>query len=264
MALPLPPVEMRELVGPTDPAAFDNPSGVLVYPYLPAEQYDAVLDFGCGCGRIARQLIQQRPRPRRYLGLDLHRGMIDWCRSNLSPHAAGFEFVHHDIANRGFNPGPGKPEVAPFPAEDASFTLVQAWSVFTHLLEPHASYYLREAARVLRPGGVAHTTWFLFDKRDLPMMQDFQNALYINYVDPSNAVIFDREWVRRETAAVGLTIFSIIPPSIRGFHWVLLMAPADDGRDEVVFPPDEAPFGRAPPPVPGADADRIGLVDGTA
>ena len=39
---------------------------------------------------------------------------------------------------------------------------------------------------------------------------------------------------------------------------------ADDGRDEVVFPPDEAPFGRAPPPVPGAAADRIGLVDGTA
>ena len=30
------------------------------------------------------------------------------------------------------------------------------------------------------------------------MMQDFQNALYINDVDPSNAVIFDREWLRRE------------------------------------------------------------------
>jgi SAM-dependent methyltransferase len=262
--LPLPPLEMRELVGPTDAAAFDNPIGAPVYPYLADEQYEAVLDFGCGCGRVARQLIQQRPRPRRYLGLDLHRGMIEWCRTHLSPHAPEFEFVHHDVANRAFNPGSEKPDVAPFPATDSSFTLVQAWSVFTHLVEPHASYYLREAARVLRPGGVVQTTWFLFEKRDFPMMQDFQNALYINHVDPWNAVIFDREWVRRETAAAGLTIFSIIPPAIRGFHWVLLMAPADNDRDEAVFPPDDAPYGQAPPPVPQPGADRIGLVDGAA
>jgi 16S rRNA G1207 methylase RsmC len=65
---------MRELVGPTDPTEFDNPSGNLVYPYLPADAYEAVLDFGCGCGRVARQLIQQSRPPQRYLGIDLHRG----------------------------------------------------------------------------------------------------------------------------------------------------------------------------------------------
>jgi hypothetical protein len=37
------------------------------------------------------------------------------------------------------------------------------------------------------------------------------------------------------------------------------MAPADDGREDAVFPPDDAPFGRAPPPVPDARADQIGL-----
>jgi hypothetical protein len=46
--LPYPPPEMRALVGPTDPAAFDNPQGTLVYPYLPPEQYRSVFDFGCG------------------------------------------------------------------------------------------------------------------------------------------------------------------------------------------------------------------------
>jgi SAM-dependent methyltransferase len=250
---------MRELVGPTDAAAYDNPTGARVYPYLSAEQYESVLDFGCGCGRVARQLIQQRPRPRRYLGLDLHRGMIEWCRANLSPHAPEFEFVHHDVPNPGFNPGSDKPEVAPFPADDSSFTLVQAWSVFTHLVEPHTPYYLREAARVLRRGGVFHTTWFLFDKSEFPMMQDFQTARYINHIDPSNAVMYDRKWVRRETAEAGLTIFSIIPPTIRGFQWVLLMAPSDEGHADAPFPPDDAPLGRVPPPVPDARADRIGL-----
>jgi SAM-dependent methyltransferase len=98
--LPIPPPEMRALVGPTDPAAFDNPSHGLVYPYLGADRYRRVFDFGCGCGRVARQLIQQRPRPERYLGIDLHRGMVEWARTNLAPAAPGFEFKHHRVYTR--------------------------------------------------------------------------------------------------------------------------------------------------------------------
>ena len=45
------------------------------------------------------------------------------------------------------------------------------------------------------------------------MMQDFQNALYINDVDPTNAVIFDRDWVRREAGAAGLTIHRVAQPA---------------------------------------------------
>ena len=44
----------------------------------------------------------------------------------------------------------------------------------------------------MRPDGWLHASWFLFDKRLFPMMQPFQNALFINETDPSNAVIFDR------------------------------------------------------------------------
>jgi hypothetical protein len=28
------------------------------------------------------------------------------------------------------------------------------------------------------------------------MMQTFQNALFINEIDPTNGVIYDRDWVR--------------------------------------------------------------------
>jgi SAM-dependent methyltransferase len=257
--LPIPPVEMRELVGPTDPALFNNPSGDPIYPYLPPRLLEAVLDFGCGCGRVARQLIQQRERPKRYLGIDLHRGMIEWCRQNLAPHAVGFEFVHHDVHNLGFNPAPGKPETMPFPAADDAFTLVQAFSVFTHLTQAHASYYLGEAARVLRPDGMLHSTWFLFDKQDFPMMQDFQNALYINDADPTNAVIFDRDWLREEARAAGLTICSVVPPPIRGFQWIVIMAPTEAGLPEVPLPADDAPAGRAAPPLLRAGAENIGM-----
>ena len=46
---------MRELVGRPEPEAFDQPRGQPVFDF-PREQYELVLDFGCGCGRVARQL----------------------------------------------------------------------------------------------------------------------------------------------------------------------------------------------------------------
>jgi SAM-dependent methyltransferase len=257
--LPIPPPEMRRLIGPEDPAEFDNPRGSLVYPHLSPDVYERVLDFGCGCGRIARQLIQQVPRPERYLGIDLHRGMIAWCRANLEPAAPGFEFRHHDVHSVSLNPGVDKPKTLPFPAEDGSFTLVNAWSVFTHLTESQAKHYLREVGRVLAPGGVLNSTWFLFDKRDYPMLTDIQNALYTNEYDLSASVIFDREWVRREARNAGLTIVQVLPPRIRNFQWTVLMAPSGARADEVGFPPDEAPQGAVPASNLPVDANLIGL-----
>ncbi len=102
--LPLPPVEMRALVGPTEESAFDNPNGDPVFPDLPIELSDSVFDLGCGCGRLARQFLQQRPRPSRYVGLDLHAGMIRWDSQQLTPVDPNFTFIHHDVYQVGFNP----------------------------------------------------------------------------------------------------------------------------------------------------------------
>lgn len=241
--LPMPPLEMRQMVGPTDVGAFDNPSGAPVFPELPAEAYRSVLDFGCGCGRLARQMIQQETQPDAYLGIDLHPVMIDWCRNNLTPAAPNFEFQHHDVRYPERNPGEGKPETAPFPVPDGSRTLVIAHSVFTHLVQAHTEHYLREVARVLAPGGFLESTWFLFDKRLFPMMQEFQNALYVNDRNPTNAVIFDRRWLVETARALGLTIVAAVPPNVRGYHWRITMAPAGEGVAEIDLPEDEAPIG---------------------
>lgn len=232
------------MVGPTDPAAFDNPSGDLVFPELPTHAYEAVFDFGCGCGRLARQLIQQVPMPRRYLGVDLHPVMIRWCQENLSPRAREFAFRHHDVAHPIRNPGEGKPATRAFEAEDDWSTLVIAHSVFTHLLEADAEFYLSEVARILSSTGVFVSTWFLFDKRLFPMMQEFQHALYINDMHPTNAVIFDRAWLKGAARRNGLTIYSASPPEVRGFQWSICMTPARTGLEEVTLPEDEAPLAK--------------------
>lgn len=259
--LPLPPLALRQLVGPTEEHFFDNPDGAPIFGAdVPPEAYDAVFDFGCGCGRLARQLIQQRPRPRRYVGIDLHAGMIEWCRRHLAAHAPGFEFHHHDVHNLGLNPT-GQGLTQPFPVPDRWAGLVIAWSVFTHVGEAQARFYLGEVARVLRPGGCLLSTWFLFDKRDFPMMQSFQNTLFINDVDPTNAVIFDRDWLRRSAREAGLGVSAVTPPSVRGYQWKLILRPWHEGLREAEFPPDLAPAGVKPPPMMPAGAPQLGLDD---
>ncbi len=256
--LPLPPLEMRTLVGPTDAGLFDNPSGAPVFAGFAPDQFRSVLDFGCGCGRIARQLIQQLPRPERYLGIDLHAGMIDWCTQNLAPRAPGFEFRHHDVFYGAFNPGKNKPLYAALPGPSDQFTLAIALSVFTHLTQPQSEAYLAELARVLAPGGVLLSTWFLFDKRDFPMMQEEQNTLFINEHDVRNAVIYDRAWVRSAASEAGLIICGATPPPIRGHQWELRMTQPRDGVEEVELPEDLGERGRQPPPQMPPNAYLIG------
>ena len=255
--LPMPPSEMRALVGSTDETLFDNPTGGPVFPGLDPNEFPTILDFGCGCGRIARQLIQQNPRPRRYLGLDLHAGMIRWCNENLAPRAPGFEFVHHDVMYTNFNPGKNKPLHRALPT-DEQFSMVVAISVFTHLTQVQTEAYLAECARVLAPGGSLLSSWFLFDKGDFPMMQPDQNTLFINEHDVRNAVIYDWRWVRSAVAKHGLVLCDAIPPEVKGHQWVLRMAHPGPGISEVELPEDLAARGhRAPPPMP-LNAAEIG------
>jgi SAM-dependent methyltransferase len=261
--LPMPPEEMRALVGSTDVAMFDNPTGGPVFGGMSPEDFPTILDFGCGCGRVARQLIQQRPRPRRYLGLDLHAGMIKWCNENLAPQAEGFEFRHHDVLYIGWNRGDDKPLHRPLDLGGERFSLVVAISVFTHLTQSQAEVYLSELAAAVASGGTLLTSWFLFDKRDFPMMQDFQNTLFINEDDVRNAVIYDWTWLRNALAERDLVLTHAAAPEVRGHQWGLGIQHAGPGVTAVELPDDIAERGRRAPPITPVDPAAIGHETGT-
>ncbi len=234
--LPVPPEGMRALIGRPELADFVEP------PDYWEGQPTSVLDLGCGCGRLARWMLSTS-RPERYVGIDIHAGMIEWCRVNLA--APGFEFIHQDVLSPRLNPS-GSLHVAPFP--DGNFDLVLAVSLFTHLLQDQAEFYLDEIARVLAPDGSFFSTWFLFDKIQFPMMQDFQNALFINPKDPTNAVIYDRTWLLSQLTDRRLVLHDARAPSLRGFQWYLSVRRAKGDAKHVEFPIDGAPPGRSPPP----------------
>jgi SAM-dependent methyltransferase len=138
-ALPLPPMELRRQVGPVDDRVYDDPDGRLVYPYLEESVYRSVFDFGCGCGRVARHWAQVKGP--KFYGCDYNAKAVQWCRRSLP---------YLDARTNGLAP--------PLPYPDASFDLVYAFSVFTHLTEPLQYAWRDELVRVLKPGGYLYTT----------------------------------------------------------------------------------------------------------
>lgn len=246
-SIPIPPIELRRTVGVEDVAFFDNPYRQLVFGDAVApEQYRSVFDFGCGCGRIARQLMLQRSNiPDRYVGIDLYKPSIEWCIKNLTSINRHFVFQHHDFYNAGLNSSGSRSPIA-FP-KLGQFSLVNAHSVFTHIIEDHVRFYFDQVANVVADRGATRISWFLFNKALFPMMQAFQNSLYINTDDLTNAVIYDIEFVKSLYRSVGLSIYRIDPPGIRGHQW-LIYASRGIPVKECEFPEDDGVIGLARPP----------------
>jgi SAM-dependent methyltransferase len=142
--LPLPPAHIRVLVdGSGDPDAFLRSSAAysaLIRQTVAAagtdlEELGAVLDFGCGCGRIARAWAGLSG-PALH-GCDYNPKLVAWCRANLP----FMEFRENELE-------------PPSPYPGGSFDLVYAISILTHLTEPVAKRWMAEWARILRPGGL--------------------------------------------------------------------------------------------------------------
>lgn len=125
---------------------------------------DRVLDMGCGIGRMAIPLMGYLDGGS-YEGFDVGRAMVRWCSRELTPRRPEFRFAWAPVYNQKYNPfGTVAAAGFRFPYEDASFDFVFATSLFTHLVRAETEHYLREAARVLRPGGTCLLTFFLLDE----------------------------------------------------------------------------------------------------
>jgi SAM-dependent methyltransferase len=125
---------------------------------------DAVLDVGCGSGRVAIPLAGYLNTQGHYSGFDISRKAIKWCTNNISPSHTNFDFTVADIHNAVYNPkGTCRPSDFRFPYPDLSFDVVIVTSVFTHMFPADIKHYLREIARVLKPAGRCLSTYFLIN-----------------------------------------------------------------------------------------------------
>ena len=141
--LPLPPRRLiQRVAGTEDPGWFmrsgalaaDDIRRTLSARAVPLESVSALLDFGCGCGRVARHWAGLSGC--QVHGCDRDAGAVRWCRAHL-PFG---RFVRNRLQ-------------PPLPYDRAQFGLVYALSVFTHLPDALQRRWMEELHRVLAPGG---------------------------------------------------------------------------------------------------------------
>ena len=114
--------------------------GVLEHAMLLGEGLrdgSAVIDVGCGSGRLATKLA--RYPALRYLGLDVVPELLDYARRKAGRPDFRFERV----------------DAVRLPSDALAADFCVFFSVFTHILPEESYVYLEEAHRVLKPGGKA-------------------------------------------------------------------------------------------------------------
>ena len=142
--LPVPPPRLIVRVAGTPDAGWFLESGRLAAGAIraalaragrPVDELEAMLDFGCGCGRVTRRWASLNGTA--VHGSDRSDDAVEWCRSNL-------RFAR--FATNRLEP--------PLAYDEGSFDLVYALSVFTHLPAELQPAWAEELERVLRPGGL--------------------------------------------------------------------------------------------------------------
>ena len=98
------------------------------------DEFERILDFGCGCGRIARHL--QKLEGAEVFGADISPELIEWSRQNLT---------FAQFSTNGLTSG--------LEYADNNFDFVYAVAVFGHFREDLQKHWMSELRRVLKPGG---------------------------------------------------------------------------------------------------------------
>lgn len=249
--IPMPPLSLRQQVGDSRERLYENPTGNFIWP-LPEMvsakvhyYYTAVYDFGCGCGRQARQLLLQKVRPERYLGVDIDPEAIRWCQENLSQCDQRFQFLHLDLYHTTYAPSGHKRDTALLPGKTGTFTLFNAHSVFTHLYWHQSIHYLKEAKRLIHDDGIIRTTWLFFDKRLFPQLSAAQHNVFLQLTDPTQAVFYDVRDTVEMWGSLGLSILDIRWPQTYGRPSVVFLGKKSAlGSHKVsINPPETVPGG---------------------
>jgi SAM-dependent methyltransferase len=221
--LPLPPARLRAQAGPRHAdAAYFLRSGrrhadlireLLAEQGSDVAELDAILDWGCGCGRILRHWS---PLEHTHVhGCDITPNMVDWCDANL-PFA--------NVTRNELSP--------PLPYADSTFGLVYALSVITHLPEELQHAWTREVFRVLHPGGyLLFSTmgeyYLSLQRLNADERRAFEDGklvvLYEESAGTSLCSAYHPEAYVRDTLAGDFDVVSFRPASEDGRHDVYLL-----------------------------------------
>jgi ubiquinone/menaquinone biosynthesis C-methylase UbiE len=161
--LPFPPVKLVYLVTNTYSYDWFYKSGLLGKQSIESilkknnfdiTQFESILDFGCGCGRMMRQW--KTLNGSKLFGTDYNPLLVSWCQKNL-PFA---EFMVNS-------------PTGPLSYPNKAFDFIYAISIFSHLDESMGDFWISELSRILKPGGLIYMT-VMGSKRAAHLSRDLQ------------------------------------------------------------------------------------------
>jgi SAM-dependent methyltransferase len=181
---------------------------------------ESVLEIGCGCGRMALPLTHYLADEGHYVGMDIVKRSIKWCRKHITSKYPNFEFYHVDLDNPRYNTGSLQAKDHVFPFDDYSFDFVYLTSVFTHMLPEDMENYVGEIARLMKQQGRALITYFLLNDAQaaletqgknvmaFPFTFPFERGIYRAREDqlPERGLAYEEPYVRELLAQHGLQI----------------------------------------------------------
>jgi len=164
-----------------------------------------LLDLGCGPGPLAIGMIKRQVVVEAYRGLDVNRGSIDWCNRYIAKNHPSFEFVHLDVLNLRYNPaGRNLERYKVIPFRNREFSIIYAYSVFSHMVERDVRIYLGEIARLLAPKGRFFMTGFL--EKGVPRTTINPVNYRKIWNGPLHCVRFEKEFFESMLSRCGLAL----------------------------------------------------------
>jgi ubiquinone/menaquinone biosynthesis C-methylase UbiE len=131
--------------------------------YANLEPSHQVLDIGSGIGRTAIALTSYLNKDGSYEGFDVVERGVQWCNSRIHKEHTNFKFKYVPLFNDLYNTATLKASEFVFPYADNTIDVAFSFSVFTHMQIEEIQHYFNQVYRVLKPGGVCFSTFFLYD-----------------------------------------------------------------------------------------------------
>jgi len=134
--------------------------------HLKCSSDSRVLDIGCGQGRLPIGILRVIGEID-YLGIDIHKPSIDWCKKFIEKYYISFKFQHLNLYNERYNKrGVKINDTFRFKIETNSIDIIYLFSVFSHITEDDMRVYLKEFSRILSENGKIFFSTFV--EEDVP------------------------------------------------------------------------------------------------
>jgi 2-polyprenyl-3-methyl-5-hydroxy-6-metoxy-1,4-benzoquinol methylase len=146
-----------------------------------------ILDWGCGCGRVIREMVKF-VLPSRLTGCDIDTEAIAWAETHI--------------------PGPTFDRINPYPPtaySTGAFDVIYGISVMTHLDEQTQLLWLEELSRIASAGGIVALSVIgeNLRKRNMPpeLARTFHETGFASFVPSYSSMLepFSHESYYRET-----------------------------------------------------------------